>query len=219
MSINYKCVYNEENKKIEIKNIPNARLLEYFNASESKQYNFEMLHAYILHKEDIRKVLNYTDIYEKVDQKLIKDAIFDSAIITLVRCFTKGKEPGRIPIKIEKVVAKTRGGDPKGVFDKFEIIRNKFIAHDQDDYQNMKLGVVIDDTVKHIYGVCCPSIKTNVNYLENIMLIRTLAMITLEYLDDVIEKELQRADKYVKSLGYEVVEKFPEFIVSSTSMI
>lgn len=219
MSINYKYDYDEENKKIEIKNVPNARLLEYFNTSESKQYNFEMLHAYILHKADIRKVLSYTEIYENVDQELIKDAIFDSAMITLVRCFTKGKEPGRIPIKIEKVAAKAGGGDPKGVLDIFEIIRNKFIAHDQDDYQNMKLGVVIDDNVKHICGVCCPLIKTNVNYLENIMLIKTLATITLEYIDDVIEKELQRADKYVKSLGYEAVEKFPEFIVSSTSII
>lgn len=214
----FEYFYDEENHKVSLLNMPDTRLLQYTNENKSKEYGFEKLFAYILHRDDLKKVFEYTVIYENNKEQSIKEAVFNTAMVTFIRCFTKGKEAGRIPIKINDVASRAPEGDIKGVINKFETIRNKFIAHDQDNFQNMKLGVIVNDAKEQFIGICCLPVKTKVDYLENILILRTLTIISLEYVEEVIDKEYKRAQNYFKSLGYELIKIFPEFEVMPTSL-
>jgi len=214
----FEYFYDEENHKVSLLNMPDTRLLQYKNENKSKEYGFEKLFAYILHRNDLKKVFEYTVIYENNIEQSIKEAVFNTAMVTFIRCFTKGKEAGRIPIKINDVASRAPKGDIKGVINKFETIRNKFIAHDQEDYQNLKLGIIVNDANEQIIGVCCPPSKTKIDYPENVLILRTLALISLEYVEVVIDKEYKRANKYFKGQGYDLIKEFPEFEITLTTL-
>lgn len=218
MQKKFEYFYDEENHKVSLLGMPDTRLLEYINESKSKEFGFEKLSAYILHKADLKKVFEYTIIYEKMIEQSVKEAIFNAAMVTFIRCFTKGKEAGRIPIKINDVASRAPQGDIKGVINMFETIRNKFIAHDQEDYQNLRLGIVVNDANEQITGVCCPPSRTKIDYLENILILRTLALISLEYVEEVIDKEYKRAFEYLNGQGYDFVKCFPEFEIKLTTL-
>lgn len=214
----FEYFYDEEKHKISLLNTPDTRLLQYTNENKSKEYGFEKLFAYILHRDDLKKVFEYTVIYENNKDQSIKEAVFNTAMVTFIRCFTKGKEAGRIPIKINDVASRAPEGDIKGVINKFETIRNKFIAHDQENYQNLKLGIIVNDDNKQIIGVCCPPSKTKIDYPENVLILRTIALISLEYVEEVIDKEYKRAKEYFKGQGYDLVKEFPEFEIKLTKL-
>lgn len=163
--------------------------------------------SYILHEEDLLYCIFYLDKALKTEDTIIKEALFESALIRYIKCFTSSKS-GRKQLN-ENVVYKNYSGDPIGCHRKFKQIRDWYIAHDQQNFMNMKMGIVVNGN-DNVLGAFCPPQNLSFLHDDNINMLLTMCAYALKYVREIRDMELEVVHNKYISLDAKEVNKLPE---------
>ncbi|MBE6113260.1 MAG: hypothetical protein E7195_09685 [Peptococcaceae bacterium] len=123
---------------------------------------------------------------------LIDGALINSAIQLLVKCFSNPQEMGRSRLDDKKVFRRfakeTIKEDLTEQFAKFYEARNKVISHDQIEYKNNIVGLVINKENNHAEDIAAITIKTTYLYKQNQEILLKLVKVVNNYIDSQLEK-------------------------------
>lgn len=156
--------------------------------------------------------LQYRDLYRaleyisKIDfdngDEIVNEALFNSALVLTVKCFTNGKN-GRPHINPEKILKKQDGNDrPRETYEAFKKIRDSFIVHDQEDFTKARVGLMIDCEQKEVKDVVAPYINTGFNYKINAQLLARLINIALNAIENDMDKEIEDILSYYEKQDF-----------------
>lgn len=188
---------------IKIKNLPDN--VELLSAPREKQE--EKCYSYVLHYADIKHAILYLEKALHVEDPIEKDALFEAAIIRYIKCFTSSKS-GRKQLTPSKVYNNIQG-DPLGCHMKFKKIRDSYIAHDQNDFLDVRMGIVLQDD--ELKGVVCPPMQATFLYEENINILLTLCRITYNFILDALDEEIDKIHKkYKDEWDIKAIKSFPK---------
>ena len=127
---------------------------------------------------------------------LIDGALINSAIQLLVRCFSNPSGKGRPnlnSVKVFRSFAKEIGEeDLTKQFSQFYDARNQIIAHDQLDYQENIIGLVVNQFSGLAEDIAELTIRTRHLYKNNQKLLLRMVDITIKY----IEVQLNQLKKW-----------------------
>jgi hypothetical protein len=99
-----------------------------------------------LHKADLEFVLELLRQINKVEDEVVKEALWELAIIRFIKCFVGGS--ARIQLDENTILAKTPGA--MTVFEFFKNIRNKHFVHDENSYTQCTPVAALNDGQKAI---------------------------------------------------------------------
>lgn len=104
-------------------------------------------------------------------------------------------------------------GEPIECYKKLKRIRDKYIAHDEYDFLNAKLGMVLNENEKCVVGIAYPEMQAKFDYDETLKILQSLCKIALEKVDIYVDEEVHNVEKYLNQRNFEFVSKYPEMIV------
>lgn len=146
-----------------------VRYVKFTNRSSKR------LASMALHQHDLRECKSLLDKIEKnsITDIDILQAIFTDVLIDFMRCFEK--KGARDALDNNKVF---QNKDVREVFEYFHLLRNKFVAHDENTLRDAVAGIVIDknsnraiDTVLIMY-----SMRHDLNHVSNFVKLIDLAI-------------------------------------------
>ncbi|HMN33757.1 MAG TPA: hypothetical protein PKA54_10335 [Chitinophagaceae bacterium] len=181
-----------------------------------REKRFERLYSYILIKIDLKKATEYLDISIQTEDTTIKEGLFKIALILYIKCFNNSGG-GRIQLPLKKVY-KDIPGEPVECYNKLKKIRDKFIAHDEGDFNEAKLGMVLNENEECIVGIACPEVQSKFDYDETIGILRTLCKVALKANNSFIDKELSIAESYLCQRDFKHVSEYPEMTIVNTQI-
>lgn len=146
----------------------------------------------LAHKKDMEYAQAYLNqMFLKTDTTLIDGALINAAIQLLVKCFSNPSQKGRRKLDSKKVFrsfAKRIGEDDlTSQFDQFYRARNKVLSHDEHDFKENIVGLVVDQRTGAAVDMAEITIRTHYLFAENQKLLLRLVSIVLAYLDDQME--------------------------------
>ena len=97
-----------------------------------------------LHKEDLDFVLDLLRQINAVEDQVVKEALWELAIIRFIKCFVGGS--ARIQLDESTIMAKTPGA--MAVFRFFKDLRNKHFGHDENSYTQCTPIAALNDGQK-----------------------------------------------------------------------
>lgn len=122
---------------------------------------------------------------------LIDGALINSAIQLLVKCFSNPSGKGRPNLSVNKVFrtyAKSIGEeDLTRQFSQFQEARNEVISHDQRDYSENIIGLVVDSLNDHAEDIVELTIREGFLYRQNHEILLRMVHVVLKYLNSQIE--------------------------------
>ena len=199
----YEFKIDDEDGLVKIKNLPDN--VELLSAPRAKQE--EKCYSYVLHNTDIRLAILYLEKALQVEDSIEKNALFEAAVIRYIKCFTSSKS-GRKQLTPSKVY-KNIQGDSLGCHMKFKEIRDSYIAHDQNDFLDVRMGIVLQDG--ELKGVVCPPRQATFLYEENISILLTLCKITYNFIENTLNEEIDKIHKkYKDEWDIKAIKSFPK---------
>ena len=207
MVYNYQYYLEKETRKIYITGLPFAT--KYVEVPREKR--FERLYSYSLIKIDLLNAIKYTDISLHTYDRTIKEGMFRIALILYIKCFNNSGG-GRSQLPLNKAY-KNIPGEPMECYRKLKRIRDKYIAHDEQDFLNAKLGMVLNKDQKCIVGIAYPEMQGKFHYDETQKIMKSLCKIALDKTDEYINEEMHSVENYLKQRDYEIVSKYPEMTI------
>ena len=188
---------------IKIKNLPGK--VELLSAPREKQE--EKYYSYVLHDTDIKNAISYLEKALQVEDVIEKEALFEAAVIKYIKCFTSSKS-GRKQLIPSKVYNNIQG-DPLGCHMKFKEIRDSYIAHDQNDFLTVRMGLVLQDG--ELKGVVCPPMQSVFYYEDNINILLALCKITCSFVENILNEEIDKIhEKYKDEWDIKIIKSFPK---------
>ncbi len=98
---------------------------------------------------------------------------------------------------------------------KLKKIRDKYIAHDENDFLKAKLGMVLNENDKCIVGVACPEMQAKFDYNETLRILQSLCKIALEKTEIYIDDEIHNVEQYLRQRNSKIVSKYQEMFVEA----
>ncbi|MEQ2677406.1 MULTISPECIES: hypothetical protein [Lachnospiraceae] len=199
----YEFETDAESSLIKIKNLPdNVKIL-----SAPRDKKEEKYYSYTLHYSDINHAILYLEKALQVEAPIEKDALFEAAIIRYMKCFTSSKS-GRKQLNPNKVFSNVPG-EPLGCHAKFKEIRDSYIAHDQNDFLDVRMGLVLQNN--ELKGVVCPPVQATFLYEENIEILLAMCRITYCFIVNILDEEVNKIhQKYENEWDIEAIRLLPE---------
>lgn len=151
-----------------------------------KRYKVMIAHKHDLeHAEACLNQMFYSEC-----SSLIDNALINTAIQLLVRCFSNQAGKGRTNLdrnKVFRIFAKKIGKeDLTQLFDNFYNIRNKVISHDEYNFNDNCVGITVDIASGRAVDVTDIAVSTTFLYKENQEKLMKLILVAKEYADDQI---------------------------------
>ena len=139
----------------------------------------------LAHKRD----MEYAEAYLN-QTSLIDGSLINSSIQILIKCFSNPSGKGRHKLdetKVFRTFAKKIGEeDLTRQFSQFYTARNKVISHDQLNFSENVIGLVVNPTTGIAEDVAEITVRTGYLYKQNQELLLKMVHIVLKYLDDQI---------------------------------
>lgn len=198
----YQLEVDEKSGKIKAANLPdNVKLLSAPKDDDDRKYL-----SYTLHQVDLTYAILFLEQALKMTDNIIKQALFEAAVVRYIKCFTSSRSRRSClnPSKTYQSVP----GDPLGYHKKFYDIRNRYIAHDEEDFIGIKMGIVLQDN--KMVGVVCPPKHATFNYDENIRILLSLCKHALEFVKKFSDRELDRIHAKYKDVDIQTIMTFEE---------
>ena len=111
-------------------------------------------------------------------------------------------------------VYKDMEGEPIECHNKFMEMRNKYFAHDENNFKASKLGAILNVDAGIMMGVAYPKIHAEFDYFETMAILRYLCQITQKWVSEKLDKESSSVMRYVEQIGFEVLNSYEDVIVS-----
>ncbi len=207
--MHYQYSLDEKSGKINIIGMP--FLTKFVEVPREKR--FERLYSYVLIKIDLLNAIKYLEIALNTEDTIIKEGMFRIALILYIKCFNNSGR-GRVQLPLAKTY-KDIPGEPIECYNKLKTIRDKYIAHDENDFLSAKLGMVLNEDEKCIVGIAYPEIQAKFDYNETLNILQTLCKIALERTDMYIDEQIHIAENYLRERSYEIVSNYSEMVVNS----
>ena len=100
-------------------------------------------------------------------------------------------------------------GEPLGCHAKFKEIRDSYIAHDQNDFLDVRMGLVLQNN--ELKGVVCPPVQATFLYEENIEILLAMCRITYCFIVNILDEEVNKIhQKYENEWDIEAIRLLPE---------
>ena len=198
----YQFEVDEKNGKIKVSNLPDdAKLLSVPKDNDDRKYL-----SYTLHRVDLTYAISFLEQALETTDNIIKQALFEAAVIRYIKCFTSSKSRRSCldPSKTYQSVS----GDPVGCHKKFYDIRNTYIAHDEEDFLSIKMGIVLQNN--KMVGVVCPPKHATFSDDENIRILLSLCKHALVFVQNISDKELDRIHTKYKAVDIQTIMTFEE---------
>jgi len=203
----YQYSFDKETRKMFITGLP--FVTKYVEVPREKR--FERLYSYGLIKIDLLNAIKYLEISLQTDDMTVKEGMFRIALILYIKCFNNSGG-GRSQLSLNKVY-KDLPGEPIECYNKLKRIRDKCIAHDEHDFLNAKLGMVLNENEECIAGIAYPEMQGKFDYDETLKILQSLCKIALVKTDKYIDDEIHNVEKYLKQRDYKNVSKYPEMTI------
>lgn len=145
----------------------------------------------LAHKRDMEYAEAYLNqMFFGESTSLIDGALINSSIQILVKCFSNPSGKGRHKLdetKVFRTFAKKIGEeDLTRQFSQFYTARNKVISHDQLNFYENVIGLVVNPANGIAEDIAEITIRTGYLYKQNQELLLKMVHIVLKYLDDQI---------------------------------
>lgn len=203
----YQYEFNEETRKMYITGF--SFETKYVEVPREKR--FERLYSYGLIKIDLLRAMSYLEISLQTTDMTIKEGMFRIALILYIKCFNNSGV-GRSQLSINKVY-KDIQGEPIECHKKLKRIRDKYIAHDEDDFLNAKLGMVLNENEKYVMGIAYPEMQAKFDYDATLVILQSLCKIAIERTNLYLDEEIHNVESYLRQRDYEIVSKYPEMTI------
>lgn len=212
MIVNYLYEYNEETGEIRIVGLPfKSRLVEV-----PRNPKFNKLSSYLLIEMDLYNAKNYLNIALNTDDPVIKEGMFKIALVSYFKCFTNSKS-GRTYLSPNRVY-KDIPYEPIECHKKFSKMRNKFIAHDENDFHHAQIGIILNEDEKKYVDIACPKVQSKFDFDENISILQSLCDISLEKVENHITEEINKATEYLNEINHDVISEYQELKITSNRL-
>jgi hypothetical protein len=178
-----------------------------------REERFRQLYSYVLIDVDIsyaleflnRCILTYTDIDRK--------CYFQMAVIEYAKCYSPARNGGRSHLNAAKVY-KGVADEPIECHNKFMEMRNKYFAHDENNFKASKLGAILNIDAGVMMGVAYPQMQAEFDYFDTMAILRQLCQITQKWVSEKLDNEISSVMRYVEQRGFEVLNSYEDVIVS-----
>lgn len=163
-----------------------------YDLSSWKPEMINYYRALLAHKRDLEYAEAYLNqMFFHTGTSLIDGALINSAIQILVKCFSNPSNMGRGCLDSTKVFrkyAKEIGEqDLTTLFSKFYDARNTIISHDQINFRENIIGLVVENTTGHAEDVAEITIRTAYLYKQNQKTLLQLINVAKSYVESQIE--------------------------------
>lgn len=161
----------------------------------ARQYRIMMAHKHDLD----RAYACLEQMFFNPDTSLIDDALINTAIQLLVKCFSNPSNKGRKNldyVKIFRIFAKSIGEDDLTQhFSKFYHARNEVVSHDQAGFNENLIGITIDIDQNIAVDIMDITVRTTYLYKQNQILLKRIISIAQKYvslqLDQIKQKLIE----------------------------
>lgn len=177
-----------------------------------REDRFRKLYSYVLIKIDLTNALKYLKIAACTTDPIVKDGLFKIAVVLYIKCFSPTQHGGRSNIA-ENVIYKDIPGEPIKCHDKFKDMRNKYIAHDENDFLESQLGIVLNTDEKRICGVAYIEKQAQFSYGKSIEILQELCRTSIEKVEKMLEIETEKVHHYLNERDFDVINEYPELKV------
>ncbi|MBQ7669094.1 MAG: hypothetical protein IJS45_00025 [Clostridia bacterium] len=181
-----------------------------------RENRFRMLYSYALIDIDLHYAINYLELCNKATRDIERQCFFRMAVIQYAKCYSPSKNGGRPQLDASKVY-KNIPDDPIGCHNKFLIMRNKYFAHDENDFKSSKLGAVLNVDDHKLMGIAYPKMQAKFDYDINITILKTLCQKSKEWVNVRLDNELEKLHKYIEIRGFDVLNGYNELSILNSS--
>lgn len=176
---------------------------EYLEIGQDERFIY--LQSLVMSGLDLKRAIDYLEIAKTTDSSIVREGLFKIANILYIKCFTKSK--GRKPLDVEKIYQDVPA-DPIGCFKKFKYFRDKYIAHDEKDILNAKIGIVVSSALNEAVGLFYTEAQAKFDYYENIEILITLCNIAHQKVEKMCEVETDKALGVIRKEGIKETGKY-----------
>lgn len=177
-----------------------------------REKQFRMLYSYVLVDIDLYYALEYLQLCSKTTNEIERQCFFRMAVIQYAKCYSPSQNGGRSQLEASKVY---RGlpNAPIGCHDKFIAMRNKYFAHDENDFKAAKLGAVLNIEDRRVMGIAYPRMQRKFDYDATISVLMQLCQRTREWVQDKLNQEVDRISQYIEQRDYDVLAGYNDLRV------
>lgn len=159
-----------------------------FDFGEWKSEKIAYYKSLLANKKDLEYARAYLEqMFFQIDTSLIDGALINAAIQLLVKCFSSSSEKGRYSLnakKVFRVYAKEIGEeDLSQQFFQLKDARNKVLAHDERDYCNNIVGLVVNKATGIAEDVAEVTVRTGYLYSQNQKTLTRMVNVALGYVN------------------------------------
>ena len=180
-----------------------------------REDRFRKLYSYILIDIDLSYALEFLvrciNMYDDID----RICYFQMAVIKYSKCYSPSKKDGRSQLSATKVY-KGIEEDPIGCHNKFIEMRNKYFAHDENDFKASKLGAILNIDERKMMGIAYPQMQAKFDYFETIAILMKLCEITKNWIGEELDKEIECVRKYVEQRGFDILNNYKDLTISKS---
>lgn len=200
--------YVEETGKVVLKDLPfTNRYVEI-----PREMQFRKLYSYVLIDVDLFYAISCLELCEKNANEIERQCFFRMAVIQYTKCYSPSKHGGRTQLDATKVY---RGlpDDLVECHNKFMIMRNKYYAHDENDFKASQLGAVLNIDDRKMVGIAYPRMHAKFDYESTITILKQLCQITRDWVSLRLDKEIERISHYIEQRGFDVLNEYEDLNV------
>ena len=207
MKYNYEYEINEYGVVV-LKGLPfKSRYVEV-----PREQQFRSLYSYVLIDIDLYYAISYLDLCFKTNNEIERQCFFRMAVIQYAKCYSPSQNGGRSQLDATKVY---RGlpDDPIGCHNKFIDMRNKYFAHDENDFKALKIGAVLNIDDRKVAGVAYPRMQAKFDYDATISILKQLCQKTKEWVCAKLDNEIARVSQYIEQKDFDVLTGYDDLRV------
>lgn len=178
-----------------------------------REDRFKGLYSHILIKIDLKDALRYLERASKELDYDIRDGLFRMAVISYAKCFSPSKRGGRSPLDVGKIYA----GNENEIdcHERFIEMRNKYFAHDEKDFKNALVGLLLDvDSQKYIEIIDVAQ-RGEFAFDDTLKILTILCEQALQKVDDMIVADKESLNSYFEEKPYYEFEGYPEIRIQT----
>ena len=198
----------DESGIIEIKGFPFRN--RYVEIPREKQ--FRKLYSYVLIDIDLCYAISFLEQCAKTTDDIERQCCFRMAVIQYAKCYSPSRNGGRLQLEASKVY-RDMPDDPIRCHDKFIDMRNKYFAHDENDFKASKLGAIIDVDNQRVIGVAYPKMQAKFDYDATISILKQLCQKTKEWVSLRLDQETERISRNIEQRDYDVLNGYKDMRV------
>ena len=191
--------------------LPGYKLVE-LDKNDKKNKKYSTLYFRALQHQDLLRALEYLmEIDFDNGKDVINESLFNMALVRFIKCFANNKGKGRPQLDPVNIFKKFESvyNKPLEVFYALKCIRNKFIVHDQEDFNCSKVGLILNEEKRYIENVTAPFIMTHFNYQTNSQMLAQMINMALNFVDEDIDKLNKIVLDDYRSEDFDLVNEFP----------